>query len=114
MSTRLPSADCIECATAAATPTMAASAKMVIAAAAAASAPSRQGGLEASGSARRRLCGGHVYAALTCGLDRGEPKVRGPGLDLLVAIGAFHPLVPFLRLDRQGGDRAGLEPADAD
>src|SRR5579863_7784964 len=44
-----------------------------------------------------------------------RPRSRAQrGTRLLVTIGALHALVALLRLDRQGGDRARLEPADAD
>src|SRR5712691_7134034 len=58
--------------------------------------------------------GRRVSESLTRGPDRGRPEACSPGPGLLVAVGAFHPLVSLLRLDRQGGDRARLEPSDAD
>ena len=49
------------------------------------------------------------------GQPDGKPAQRAIlRLGSVVAVDPLHPLVALLRLDRQGGDRAGLQPADAD
>src|SRR5260370_21558938 len=46
------------------------------------------------------------------GLNSLEPNGRiGPSV---VSVSAFHPLVPLLGFDAEGGDGAGFETADAD
>src|SRR5947208_7939937 len=52
-------------------------------------------------------------AAPSAGLYRPEWTRRGIPR-LLVAVGSLHALVPLLRLDRQRGDRPGLQPPYAD
>src|SRR5438105_13035627 len=53
------------------------------------------------------------------------PTIRGAGFELpraererfdplVVAVSAFHPLVPLLGFDAEGGDGPGFETADAD
>jgi hypothetical protein len=41
-------------------------------------------------------------------------KLTGRTDESVVAVRAFHPFVPLLRLDAESGDRAGFETADAD
>src|SRR5665213_2988131 len=57
-----------------------------------------------------------VKKGLTTTTREKSAASRGPSSSrpLFVAVRALHALVALLRLDRQGGDRPRLEPADAD